>query len=115
MRQLEGQAVDEVDPQKQRESEDEDQDRGGPPVRAEPAFTFVQELANLREVAPMMDRLYRHCRQSHGGRWPPDRMPSQEPFGTHVARGRAMAVSHTPALPRSMKLAATETLYRHVG
>src|SRR5207247_9192259 len=35
MRQLEGQAVDEVDAQKQRESEEEDQDRGSPPVRAE--------------------------------------------------------------------------------
>src|SRR5438445_13413859 len=46
IRELVVKAVAEIDAQKQRESEDEDQDRGGPPVRAEPAFTFVQALAN---------------------------------------------------------------------
>src|SRR5207247_4387904 len=42
MRQLEGQAVDEVDAQKQRESEDEEQDRGGTTVGAEADNAVVQ-------------------------------------------------------------------------
>jgi len=58
----------------------------------------------------MMDRLYRHCRQSHGGRGPPDRMPSQETFGTHVGRGAAMALSHVPAFRRLMKRDLMEIL-----
>src|SRR5438093_11370403 len=65
---MEGDSVNEVDSQEQGEPEDHHEDRGGPPVRAEPAFPIVQDSTNLREVAPMRERLYRHCRNSRRAR-----------------------------------------------
>src|SRR3989475_12207607 len=60
-------AGDEVDAEEQGDAEDEHKDRGGPPVRAEPAFPIVQDSTNLREIAPMRERLFRHCREFSEG------------------------------------------------
>src|SRR5438094_944477 len=82
----EREAVDEVEAEEEGKPEDEDQDRGGPPMRAEPASAVIQERTNLREVAPMMDRLFRHCRTSDGrSRFPWDSMGGSD-LGTPVGR-----------------------------
>src|SRR5947208_14588922 len=100
---MEGDSVNEVDSQEQGEPEDHHEDRGGPPVGAEPAFPIVQDSTNLREIAPMMDRLYRDSRESTGERGPPDAGPRQESFGTEPEGSRAMGLGRTPTFRRSMK------------
>src|SRR5947208_16270818 len=74
---MEGDSVNEVDSQEQGEPEDHHEDRGGPPVRAEPAFPIVQDSTNLREVAPMRERLYRHCLNSRSARSSPMDEPTR--------------------------------------
>src|SRR5438128_12555265 len=61
IRLIEGEAGDEVDAEEQRDAENQNEDRGGAPVRAEPAFPIVQDSTKLREAARMRERLYRHC------------------------------------------------------
>src|SRR2546428_13410790 len=63
IRLIEGEAGDEVDAEEQSDAENQNEDRGGPPVRAEPAFPIVQDSTNLRGVAPRSERLCRHCRE----------------------------------------------------
>ena len=58
----------------------------------------------------MMDRLYRDCRESTGGRGPPDAGPRQESFGTEPEGSRAMGLSRTPTFRRSMKRDLMEIL-----
>src|SRR2546428_11773717 len=77
LRLAEGGAGDEVSGEEERDPEDQHEDGGGPPVGAEPAFPIVQDSTNLREIAPIMDRLYRHCRESTGGRGLPMECPAK--------------------------------------
>jgi uncharacterized protein len=58
----------------------------------------------------MMDRLYSHCRESTGGRGPPDGVPRQESFGTDAEGARAMGLSRTPTFHRPMKRDLMEIL-----
>src|SRR5256884_9335737 len=74
---MEGDSVNEVDSQEQGEPEDHHEDRGGPPVRAEPVFPIVQASTSLREVATMRERLYRHCRNSRRARSSPWDAPTR--------------------------------------
>src|SRR5437870_12520562 len=100
---MEGDSVNEVDSQEQGEPEDHHEDRGGPPVRAEPAFPIVQDSTNLREVAPMRERLYRHCRNSRraqSSRW---NAPTRGFWNGPRTYGRAMGLSRTLTFPRGMK------------
>src|SRR2546428_7493727 len=65
---MEGDPVHEVDAQDQREAEDQHEGDGGPPVGAKPPLPFVHDAINLREVAPMRERLYIACSEFHRGR-----------------------------------------------
>src|SRR5437870_12879260 len=97
---MEGDSVNEVDSQEQGEPEDHHEDRGGPPVRAEPAFPSVQDSTNLREVAPMRERLYRHCREFSEGAIlpmePADKRLLERPSDA-TARDGLKSDAHVPA------------------
>src|SRR2546427_2499695 len=81
---MEGDSVHEVDAQEQREAENQHEGDGGPPVGAKPPLPFVHDAINLREVAPMRERLYIACSDSTEGVRPPDGTARQEPFGTDL-------------------------------
>src|SRR5205823_11790130 len=83
---VEREARDEVDAEEQGDAEDQDKDRSGPPIRAEPAFPIVQDSTSLRGLAPMRDCLYIACSESRSGRAPPEGTRRQEPFGTPLGR-----------------------------
>src|SRR2546428_1074577 len=100
IRLIEGEAGDEVDAEEQRDAEDQNEDRSGPPVRAEPAFPIVQDSTNLREIAPMRERLYRHCREFSEGAIlpmePADKRLLERPSDA-TARDGLKSDAHVPA------------------
>src|SRR3989449_11139579 len=107
---MEGDSVNEVDSQEQGEPEDHHEDRGGPPVRAEPVFPIVQDSTNLREVAPMRERLFRHCRNSRRARSSRWNRPTRGFWNGPRTQRRAMALSRTLTFPRGLKRDLMEIL-----
>src|SRR5437899_6658463 len=103
---MEGDSVNEVDSQEQGEPEDHHEDRGGPPVRAEPAFPIVQDSTNLREVAPMRERLYRHCRNSRRAQSLPmeraDKRLLERPSDVRGAMGLSRTLTFPPRMKRDL-------------
>src|SRR2546428_10558004 len=107
---MEGESVNEVDSQEQDEPEEHHEDRGGPPVRAEPAFPIVQDSTNLREAAPMRKRLFRHCRNSRRAQSPRWNAPTRGFGNGPRTNGRAVGLSRPLPFPRGMKRALMEIL-----